>query len=337
MPALKTVSCLTWALIALQAAAADDPTDSSPRAGRSQPFDHYQVIIDRMPFGAMASGVQSEADTPEDMQFVAAEEVQQLAAKLTMCAMSIMPDGRYAVGIIDSSVTPAVSHILSQGDGPVEGITLDLVDIESKVATFSKDGITFSLKLGVGIVETLTEETLAEEQRKREEEAAALAAAKPRPNTLAEQLLRMQTSVPPDVEAPPLPIIQGDMASLTKPFDPDQEKKEPEDEHDEIVQQGLEELKASVKAGETPQQYFERLQAHNREEARRQQAEKRAAAELEKELAKNLETEQERADLRRRINIELLKKGVVPLDNENIILTPEEEKELVNAGVLPAQ
>lgn len=293
-------------------------------------FSPYQVIIDRMPFGAIEAEASADAldQAGPPPEFVASQEVQQMAAKLVMSTIAMMPDGRPAVGVTDASQSPAVSHILVVDDPPVGGLTLELVDFTGMVATFSKGGVPFSLKLGSGIVETMTPESLAAAEKQRLEEAEA--AAKPRANSLAEQLLRMQLSVGPDVEAPPLPMISGDLASLTKPFDPERKNEAPKDEIDEIVAQGIEQMRQSEAAGETPQQYLERLQAHQKAEALRQQEEKKAALSDEKELIKHARSEEEEEQIRRRLNIELMKKGVTPL--EPVDLTPEEEKEIADAG-----
>ncbi len=303
----------------------------APGAGR--PFAPYQVIIDRQPFGPMAPdpappGTEPAGPAPD---FAATEEVQQLAGKLVMSAMITLPGGQTAVGVTDTTRSPSVSHLIAQGDPPVDGITLELVDFTDKIATFSKSGITFSLRLGSGIVETLTPELLARREQQRLAEAAAREPPKPRYNSLAEQIIAMQMSVGPDVEAPPLPIITGDLAALTKPFDPERPPEAPQTETDHLVAQGIEELRRSVEAGETPQQYIDRLQTHQRAEAQRQQQEKKIAAEAEKELLKNARTAADEARIRRRMNIELLKKGVTPL--EPITLTPEEDRELKEAGI----
>ena len=290
---------------------------------------YYELIVKSQPFGAMAA-------TPNATSGAVTEEqkakIQEESSKIQLCAMTYTPDGRIAVGLIDNATSPASCITLFDGE-TANGLELLFSDLDKEYATFQRDGVTFTLKLGLGLIETITPERYAQLQREQVEAVEAQAEAeRKKPNSLAEQLLAMQLSLPPNVEAPPLPIPMGDTHLFTKEFDPNKPKSEPQTESEALIQAGLEEMKASMAAGERPQDYLQRLVEHRQEEVKRQQAEQKAAEEsLKTTLASGQHTAEEEAALRRQANIELLKKGVVPLSPvEN--LTPAEEAE-INAAL----
>lgn len=326
-PRLRSLATLCLAAAALCFAAAA----RAAWAPRDRAF--YELIIAKEPFGPMAADVAgAEAAQPE----VTPEMVQEESNKIQLCAMTVTPDGRTAVGIIDNGVSPPAYLTLFDGESS-NGLELVVSDLDREYATFRRDGITFTLGLGLGLLETVTPELLAQ----READAAQLAEAEAErkrksANSLAEQLIAMQLSLPPDVEAPPLPIPLGDANAFTKEFDPNKEKSEPQTETEALVQAGVEELKAAVAAGESPQDYLKRLVEHRQKEVQRQQIEKQAAqTALDQELAAGGLSEADAEALRRRTNIELMKKGVVPLtpvDN----LTDSERAEIDAALNAPA-
>lgn len=272
---------------------------------------YYELIITALPFGAMADAQSTES--PGELA-ATPEEVQEESNKIQLCAMTITPDGRTAVGLIDNGTNPPAYITLFDGD-TANGLELLLSDPDEEFATFRRDGITFTLGLGLGLLETITPELLAKrKQEAQTEELEQAEAERKKPNSLAEQLIAMQMSFPADMEAPPLPIPLGDAATFTKKFDPDKEAGEPQTDREALVQAGVAELEEAVKTGETPQEYLKRLVAHRREEVKRQQAEKEAAREaLEAEIATGTLSADAEAALRRQTNIELMKKGVVPL------------------------
>ncbi len=97
----------------------------------------------------------------------------------------------------------------------------------------------------------------------------------------------------------------------------------------------MDELKEAVAAGESPQDYLKRLVEHRQKEVRRQQEEKRAAeATLKAELSADGLSKDDEAYIRRRTNIELMKKGVVPLSPVND-LSPAEQAEIDAARDAP--
>ena len=284
----------------------------APAARAAHPRARYQPIIDAEPFGPLsatplgAGAQETPAATPE--------EIREESNKIQLCAMTVTPDGRTAVGLIDNGVSPPAYITLFDGD-QANGLELLLSDLDGEYATFRRDGITFTLGLGLGLLETITPGLLAQREAQAAEEEAALAERKRKAaNSLAEQLIAMQLSLPPDVEAPPLPIPVGDAASFTREFEPGKARAAPETDAEALIQAGVDELKEAVASGESPQDYLKRLVESRQREVERQQAEKQAAqAALDQELSAGGLSDEAAAYLRRRTNIELMKKGVVPL------------------------
>lgn len=289
------------ALLALLA-----PLASAGLRGR----DYYEFIIQAEPFGPMASDAALAAQEAE----VTPEMVEEESNKVQLCAMTVTPDGRTAVGLIDNGVSPPAYITLFDGESS-NGLELLVSDLDQEFATFRRDGITFTLGLGLGLLETITPELLA--QRAEEAEIAAAEEAERKrksANSLAEQLVAMQLSLPPNVEAPPLPIPIGDADAFTKEFDPDKQRGEPQTDTEALIQAGVDELKEAVASGESPQDYLKRLVASRQKEVERQKAEQKAAREeLDKALSADGLSQEDAAYVTRRANIELMKKGVVPL------------------------
>lgn len=291
----------------------------------TRPRAYYELIIKSEPFGPMAP---DEPEIAEEVIVQDPEKVKEESSKIQLCAMTYTPDGRTAVGLIDNGSNPPGYITLFDGDES-NGLTMVLSNLEEEYATFTRDGVMFTLKLGLGLMETITPELLAqrEEEAILEEEAQAEIERK-RPNSLAEQLIAMQMSLPPDVEAPPLPIPILDTEDFVREFDPNKERGEPETDEEALIQAGVAELHDAVASGETPQEYLKRLVEHRQQEVKRQQDEKaRAQQELDEQLASGNLSQETEAYLRRRTNIELMKKGVVPLTPVDD-LTEEEQAEI---------
>ena len=292
-----------------------------------RPRAFYELIIKVEPFGPMAPEETAEAAAPEQDP----EKVQEESSKIQLCAMTYTPDGRTAVGLIDNGANPPAYITLFDGD-EANGLTMVLSNLDEEYATFTRDGVMFTLKLGLGLMETITPELLAQ----REEEAIIEAEEqaeieRKRPNSLAEQLIAMQMSLPPDVEAPPLPIPLVDTAAFVREFDPDKDRGEPETDEEALIRAGVAELNEAVASGETPQEYLNRLVEHRQKEVKRQQEEKaRVQQELDAQLANKTLSDEDKDYLRRRANIELMKKGVVPLTPVDD-LTEEEQAEIDTA------
>lgn len=307
---LSVISCATLALA---------------QAYQTRPKAYYELIIKSEPFGPMAADVSPDAETVIEQD---PEKVQEESSKIQLCAMTYTPDGRTAVGLIDNGCRPPGYITLFDGDES-NGLTMILSNLDEEYATFTRDGVTFTLKLGLGLIETITPELLAQREIEAEEEQIlAEETERKRPNSLAEQLIAMQMSLPPDVEAPPLPIPILDAEDFTREFDPNKERGEPQTDSEVLIQAGVEELKDAVAAGESPQAYLKRLVAHRQKEVERQKEEKALAQEaLDQQLADTSLSEETKEYLRRRANIELMKKGVVPLTPVDD-LTEDEQDEI---------
>ncbi|MBQ9694618.1 MAG: hypothetical protein IJV69_07670 [Kiritimatiellae bacterium] len=319
MRCLRSFLPVMLALAAVCARAEDDGL-FAPR-----PKAYYELIIASEPFGPMAP---EEVAGAEEVLQQDPEKVKEESEKIQLCAMTYTPDGRTAVGLIDNGTNPPGYITLFDGDES-NGLTMVLSNLDEEYATFTRDGVMFTLKLGLGLMETITPELLAQRQEEAaiaEEEQAEIE--RKRPNSLAEQLIAMQMSLPPDVEAPPLPIPIVDTEAFVKEFDPNKERSEPETETEALIQAGVAELNEAVATGETPQEYLKRLVEHRRKEVKRQQEEKaKAQKELDEQLASGTLSEEAEAYIRRRTNIELMKKGVVPLTPVDD-LTEEEQAEI---------
>lgn len=296
--------------------------------GSLRPRSYYELIISSEPFGPMAAEAAPETDEILNQD---PEKVQEESSKIQLCAMTYTPDGRTAVGLIDNGSNPPGYITLFDGDES-NGLTMILSNLDEEYATFTREGVTFTLKLGLGLMETITPELLAQQEAQQEaERIEAETVERKRPNSLAEQLIAMQMSLPPDVEAPPLPIPILDAEDFTREFNPNKKKDEPQTETEALIQAGVSELNEAVATGESPQDYLKRLVEHRRNEVKRQQKEKALAQEaLQQQLAEGNLSEETKDYLRRRTNIELMKKGVVPLTPVED-LTEEEQQEIDTA------
>lgn len=289
---------------------------------------YYELIITAEPFGPMAAEVDINEEALSEQTL---ERMQEESSKIQLCAMTYTPDGRTAVGLIDNGTNPPGYITLFDGDC-VNGLTMVLSDLEKEYATFQRDGVTFTLKLGLGLMETITPELLAQREVEQEEALSQEAEKeRKRPNSLAEQLIAMQMSLPPDVEAPPLPIPNVATEDFVRKFNPDKETNAPETDTEALIQAGVEELNDAIATGESPQAYLKRLVEHRQQEVKRQQEEKALAQEaLTQQLSEGNLSEETKTYLSRRANIELMKKGVVPLTPVDD-LTQEEEAEINSA------
>lgn len=106
------------------------------------PFAHYQVILDRQPFG-QASEAAPAAAAPEVAQLALAE--QTLARQIRLCAVTRTEQG-VAAGIVDGSANPPRNLYLYVGDSS-DGISLVAADVDAETAEIRKDGasLTFTL------------------------------------------------------------------------------------------------------------------------------------------------------------------------------------------------
>ena len=125
-----------------------------------EPFDRYQTIIDRKPFGPEPANFDPDAApgtasatsaagagemTPEQRT---AEE-QNLAAKVRVSILNVAPDGTVKVGFTDSSANPPENYYLKVG-GSQNGWTVKSAEPAAESVTLEKDGVEVTMKLGEG-------------------------------------------------------------------------------------------------------------------------------------------------------------------------------------------
>lgn len=121
-----------------------------------QPFERYQTIIDRKPFGpepvnfdpealpgSTAGSAGSEEMTPAQMS----AEAQQIAAKVRVSMLNVTPAGVVKVGFTDSSANPNENYYLAVGASQ-NGWTVKNADPKAESVTLEKDGVEVTLKIG---------------------------------------------------------------------------------------------------------------------------------------------------------------------------------------------
>lgn len=110
--------------------------------------EHYQPIVDAKPFGDVAKQVSAEEAAK------AAEEQKQkeeIAQKFRMVGITDYPDGTRKIAFLDETQGIA-SYLLGIGESE-NGFTLVEADYDAEWATLTKDGLTFTLGLGKGLIE----------------------------------------------------------------------------------------------------------------------------------------------------------------------------------------
>ncbi len=114
------------------------------------PRDDYQHIIDCKPFGEL------KQEANPQVTATAAEEQkkkEEIAQKFRMCGITDMPDGSRSIAFIDETSGQMESYLLAIGE-TANGFTLLSADYEREHATLKKDGLTFTLGLGQGLIDT---------------------------------------------------------------------------------------------------------------------------------------------------------------------------------------
>ena len=110
--------------------------------------EHYQPIVDAKPFGDVAKQVSAE-----DAAKAAEEQKQkeEIAQKFRMVGITDYPDGTRKIAFLDETQGIA-SYLLGIGESE-NGFTLVEADYDAEWATLTKDGLTFTLGLGKGLIE----------------------------------------------------------------------------------------------------------------------------------------------------------------------------------------
>jgi hypothetical protein len=218
----------------------------------------YQPIIDVKPFGEMG---QIRKATPEQL-IEEQKQKEAIAQKFRMCGVTDRPDGQRAIACTDETSRTLAYYILAEGESQ-NGFMLLCADYEREYATLQKDGLTFTLGLGKGLIDE-----------------------------------------PPQLDAP----IESPEIDL--------------------VQVNSQKDKRHTLTTATPPKkgsYRERL-------LKREAAKKEKEAQAQAAATKALEAQAEKLKAQeRRLQIERIKRGLAP--TTPIVLTPEEDRELAEAGV----
>jgi hypothetical protein len=148
----------------------------------------YQAIIDAKPFGDMAKETETDTVALAEQQ----KQKEEIAQKFRMCGITDMPDGSRKIAFLDETSGAMVSYLLGEGETQ-NGFTLVMADYDREYATLSKDGLTFTLGLGKGLIDTppAEVEAVAAPAEKVAVKAPSRAASKPAaPKTAAEGSFR---------------------------------------------------------------------------------------------------------------------------------------------------
>ena len=123
------------------------------------PFERYQTVIDRKPFGPEPVNFDPEAAPGSAAANAAAAaggamteeqrtaEEQQLAASVRVSMINVTPAGAVAVGFTDSSVNPVENYYLTVGRSQ-NGWTVKNADPATESVTLEKGGVEVTVKLG---------------------------------------------------------------------------------------------------------------------------------------------------------------------------------------------
>lgn len=247
---LVTLCCFT---MVLHAELSDRPT--------------YQPIIDTKPFGEIG---EFKKLTPEQL-IEEQKQKEEIAKKFRMCGITDTPEGIRKIAFIDETNKTIENYLLAEGESQ-NGFTLVVADYEREYATLEKDGLTFTIGLGKGLIDDppqletseAIEMTQVQVHSQRNTRNRLTAPEQPKKGTYRDRLLKRQAA------------------------------KEARDRqaHEAAVQKELAEAQKEA-------------QAQNQN----------------KELSKQ----------ERRVQIERIKQGLAP--TVPITLTPEEDRELAEAGV----
>ena len=123
----------------------------------AQPFERYQTVIDRKPFGpepvnfdpeaAPGSAAANAAAAGEMTEEQRTVEEQQLAASVRVSMINITPMGDVAVGFTDTSANPVENYYLKVGRSQ-NGWTVKSADPATESVTLEKGGVDVTVKLG---------------------------------------------------------------------------------------------------------------------------------------------------------------------------------------------
>jgi hypothetical protein len=279
------------------------------------PYEHYQLILDRMPFGPLPPNfgeAPAEAPAVTDAQMQA--EQQKLAKQINMSCINVTPGGQTAIGFTDLNEKPPKSYYLLIGDAG-GGWTVVNADYDEEWAQIEKDGVTITLQLGKGLIDAppTPPAAAAAVAAAPAPSPAAAAAAPADPTAEAEAAVRPGFVKRPSWGGRPALNVAG--------------LKRSQQETDQIRT----EVKKLQEEGGDVSSYMERLRERKAQEKADKEAAEQAARDKLQELTRKF-TEDELKRRERELNLSLLEQGARPVSD--IELTPEEEARLVESGVL---
>ena len=273
---------------------------SIDRNSSCQDFSKYQLILDRMPFGALPANFGQNAASAEQTQTDAQvkAEQQKLAKQVNMSCVNVTPDGSTAIGFTDLDAKPPVNYYLLVG-ATAGGWSVVAADYDEEWAQIKKEDITITLKLGKGLIDAPPPT-----------HAPALTAEK-------------------DVSSPDTPQF----GSIRRPALAGRGPPSPASSQARLAEsQKLHEEITKVKeSGGDLGSYMDRLRERKQQEKAEKAAAEQAAREQLQNLARKI-TEEELKKEEREMNLNLIEQGAHPISD--IELTPEEEAVLVQKGVL---
>lgn len=264
---------------------------------RPQAFSRYEGIISRMPFGAPPPAGPTAAELA-----AAKTPPPPFASALVLCALNRTPSGGLAIGFMDNSQKPAKSYYLERGESS-DGFTVTSASFEQESATIEKEGVSVELKMAKG---------------------ATGASAKPAPTPAPAPVALPAPAVRPAGLTNNNPALASSLGArmrgrLFNPTDPNHWP----------MPGNVRAIDGALSMGIQQESYVERL---------KQRREELVAKDAENTAAKDKEAEDRAAavfqSMLRRQNMEAIRSGQGSL---GIPLTPEEDAQLVNEGVLPAQ
>jgi len=298
----RLVICL---LLGTAGVAVRDAAASTEGTWQPQPFERYAGILERMPFGKPPVG-------PTAAETAAAEAAKTppppFVNQLVLCALNRTPAGGLAVGFMDNSQKPPKSYYLEKGETN-DNFTVLSANFELECATIEKDGIDVDLKMGKGA-------TLATGRPTPTPMPVALPALRPMPRSVLTLTNDTNAIAARLAGGPPMP-----MRSFN-PAQPDTWR----------VPNSVKAIDKALTMGIQEESYVERLKKR-REELLAQQAEQTSSAQATVDNAVEERTVRGIEHSIRMMNMESIRSGGGGL---GIVLTPEEDAQLVSEGVLPA-
>ena len=244
-----------------------------------KPFEHYQPILDRMPFGALPTGFgQAAAAVPTQTEAQVQAEQQKLAKQINMSCINITPDGQTAIGFTDLNQKPPVNFYLLVG-ATGGGWTVVEADYDGEWAQIEKDGVAITLQLGKGLIQAPPVPPAAAKPTTAAAAPAIPAPASPAPADVAAEVAAAApaATLPPGLIRRASPDGQAVPGLLNSRAETEQIR---------------EEIKKLKTEGGDVKSYMERLMERKRKEMAEKDAADQASREKLQELARKITKEE---------------------------------------------